>query len=241
MIEGFHLTGRVCSPLISKQTTTNTVRQFLTAFITLKACLHHPAVSFHLFSRCQDWCYYLIKGGGVCSSGGKRKRDQERGGGRGCMDSFDWLAADGALGVFIPRRRLISGACKSTWQVFTGAVNPTDSIHFANCSDAASLRREDQTFAPFSVCQFVLSSWWKAESTLSNVEMKGVAQPPWQSDYSSKRVCGFLYAAHWVWLFLNSYLQWTDLLWLYAVIQLCPASRSHLFAPRRWPPCAPQL
>lgn len=144
-IHGFHLTARVCSPLISKQASTDTVRLVLTAFITLKACLHHPAVSFHLCSPSQDWCYYLIKGGGVCGSGGKPKRDQERGGGRGGRFPFDWLAADGTPGVFIPRRRLISGACKSTWQLFTGAVNPADSIHFANCSDAASLRGEDQT------------------------------------------------------------------------------------------------
>lgn len=78
----------------------------------------------------------------------------EKGGGgegrEGWTVSFDWLAADGTPGVFIPRRQLISGACKSAWQVFTGAVNPADSIHFANCSDAASLRGEDQTFAPFS-------------------------------------------------------------------------------------------
>lgn len=148
MIQGFHLTVRVCSPLITKQTSTDTVPLFLTAFITLKACLHHPAVSFHLCSPSQDWCYYLIKGGGVCRSGGKTK---ERPGERrweGWTVSFDWLAADGT--PFIPRRRLISGACKSTWQVFTGAVNPADSIHFANCSDAASLCGEDQTLAPFS-------------------------------------------------------------------------------------------
>lgn len=74
---------RVRSHLISKQASTHTVSLFLTAFITLKACLYHPAVSFHLCSPSQDWCYYLIKGGGVCSFGGKGKRDQERGGGRG--------------------------------------------------------------------------------------------------------------------------------------------------------------
>lgn len=82
-IQGFRLTLRVCSPLITKQASTHTARLFPTAFITLKACLHHPAVSFHLCRLSQDRCYYLIKGGGVCSSGEKRKRDQERGGGRG--------------------------------------------------------------------------------------------------------------------------------------------------------------
>lgn len=30
--------------------------------------------------------------------------------------------------------------------------------------------------------------------------MKGVMQPPWQSDYSSKHVCGSLFAAQWVFL-----------------------------------------
>lgn len=81
MTRGFHLTDS--SPPITKQAPADTVRLFLTAFISLKACLHHPAVSFHLCSLSQDWCYYLIKGGGVCSSGGKPKRGRERGGGRG--------------------------------------------------------------------------------------------------------------------------------------------------------------
>lgn len=81
LTQDFYLTVRVCSPLITKQASTHTVRLFLTAFITLKACLHHPA--FYLCSPSQDWCYYLIKGGGVCSSGGKRKRGREGGGGRG--------------------------------------------------------------------------------------------------------------------------------------------------------------
>lgn len=84
--------------------------------------------------------------------GERKKKTKERPGeeGEGWTVSFDWLAADGTPGVFISRRRLISGACKSTWQVFTGAVNPADSIHFANCSDAASLCGEDQTLALFS-------------------------------------------------------------------------------------------
>lgn len=82
-----------------------------------------------------------------------RGETKERTGARrweGWTVSFDRLAADGTPGVCIPCRRLISGACKSTWQVFTGAVNPADSIHFTNCSDAAALRGEDQTLAPFS-------------------------------------------------------------------------------------------
>lgn len=62
----------------------------LTAFIILKACFHHPAVSFHLCSQSQDWCYYLIKGGGVCSSGGnERETRREAVGG---VDGFLWLA-----------------------------------------------------------------------------------------------------------------------------------------------------
>ena len=78
----------------------------------------------------------------------KKTETRRRGGGGGF---FDWLAADGTAGVFIPRHWLISGACKSTWQLFTGAVNPADSIHFANCWAAASLHGEDQTLAPL-VC-----------------------------------------------------------------------------------------
>lgn len=114
----------------------------------------------------------------------------------GCTVFFYRLAVDGTPGVFIPRRWLISAACKSTWQVFTGAVNPTDSIHLANCSDAASLSRKDQTLAVCSPRSFVLSSWWKAKFTLCYVEMKGVMKPPWQSDYSCKHVCASLFAAH---------------------------------------------
>lgn len=82
--------------------------------------------------------------------GEKTKESPGEGRWEGWTVSFDWLAADGTPAVFIPRRQLISRACKSTWQVFTGAVNPADSIHFANCSDAAPLCGEDQTFVPFS-------------------------------------------------------------------------------------------
>lgn len=132
---------------------------------------------------------------------GKRKRRPGEMKWEGWMGFFYRLAADGTPGVFIPRRRLISAACKSTWQVFTGAVNPADSIHFANCSDAASLSRKDQTLAVLLPRSFVLSSWWKAKFTLCNMEMKGVMKPPWQSDYSCKHVCASLFAAHYVQLF----------------------------------------
>lgn len=120
-------------------------------------CIHHPeSVSPPSCSQLsplqpesrlmllpyQRWRCLRLRGETKGRPGGRRRE--------GWTVSFDWLAADGTPGVFIPRRRLISGACKSTWQVFTGAVNPADSIHFANCSDAASLGGEDQTLAPFS-------------------------------------------------------------------------------------------
>lgn len=139
--------ARVYSPLISKQASTHTVCLFWLHSSSWKRVSTILPSAFTSAARVKTDVITLSKVEVSAALGETKERPGERRW-EGLMVFFDWLAADGTPGVFIPHRQLISGACKSTWQVFTGAVNPADSIHFANCSDTNSLRREDQTPRP---------------------------------------------------------------------------------------------
>lgn len=127
--------------------------------------------------------------------GGKRKRDQERGGGRGVwipltvwQPTGHWaylsLAAGLSAGpVNLPDRSLqvpliplIQFILLTAWMrpLSVGKIKPLLN----------------------SQCVSLCCPCDGKPNPLSYVEMKGVMQPPWQSDYSSKHVCGSLFAAH---------------------------------------------
>lgn len=241
MTEGFNLTARVCSPLITKQTTTNTVRLFVPAFITLKAC---PASCSQLSplqpeSRLmllpyQRWRCLQLQGENEKETG-----IEEEGG----VYGFLWLA--GSRWGHWAYLSLAVG-------LSAGPVNLPDRSLQVPLILLIQFILLTARMRPLSAGKIkpLLRSWrlslccpcdGKPNSALSNVEMKGVMQPPWQSDYSCKHVCGSLFAAHRARLFLNCYLQRTDLLRRYAVFQQRPATRSDLFVPQCWTLCATLL